>query len=173
LVPTKVNLPKVDVLIDSVRLADVPEELIEAAVTTTPDGVNAKVEPVKLTPVTVMFATRLASKDLGAIERMTGMGITVKLFGDVAVEVPTVTVMNPLVAPEGTVTVRVVALALKTVAGTPLNFTVFADGVAPKPCPWMVTVASTGAWRGVTLKMVSVPGRILERLICMMLPTGS
>jgi hypothetical protein len=51
------------------------------------------------------------------------------------VTLATVTEIGPVVAPVGTVTVRVLALAAVTTAGVPLNSTVSALGVALKPCP--------------------------------------
>jgi len=58
------------------------------------------------------------------------------------------TVMGPVVAPAGTVTVSCVALAALTVACVPLKRTVFWLGVALKPTPEMVTVVPTGPCPG-------------------------
>ena len=54
---------------------------------------------------------------------------------EVYVTVPTVTLIGPVVAPAGTVVVRLLAVAAVTVAVVPLNFTVLAVGVALKFCP--------------------------------------
>lgn len=52
----------------------------------------------------------------------------------------TATVTSPLVAPMGTVTVNEVDEAFVTVATTPLNLTLFCDGIVLKPVPDKVTV---------------------------------
>jgi hypothetical protein len=52
----------------------------------------------------------------------------------------TVTEIRPVVALEGTDTVRVVAVEAVTVATVPLNFTAFEAGVVLNPWPWTVTV---------------------------------
>lgn len=70
--------------------------------------------------------------------------VTVKFVADVAVCPPTVTVIVPVVAPDGTVTVRLVALAAVTVAVVLLNFTVLFAGVALKFVPVIVTGVPTG-----------------------------
>jgi hypothetical protein len=52
----------------------------------------------------------------------------------------TVTTTGPVVAPDGTFTTICVSLQLVAVAAvTPLNLTVLAPSVAPKPDPLMVT----------------------------------
>jgi hypothetical protein len=62
-----------------------------------------------------------ASTRVGLIELITGMLRTVKLLLEVAVDDPTVTVTGPVVAPVGTVTVKLFADAAVTVAVVPLN----------------------------------------------------
>ena len=66
--------------------------------------------------------------------------ITVNLRSELTDDPPTVTEIKPLVAPLGTLTVSVVAVAAVTVAAMPLNRTELELGVVLKPCPWMVTV---------------------------------
>jgi hypothetical protein len=61
--------------------------------------------------------------DVGFTLVIDGVGSTVKLAPLLATPL-TVTTTLPVVAPPGTVTVRLVALQLVTVAGVPLNFTV-------------------------------------------------
>jgi len=73
--------------------------------------------------------------NLGVTEVMTGMEIRTKLLADVAEAAPKVTEIGPLFAPIGTVTTMLLAVAKSTGAMTPLNRTVFADGVLLKPCP--------------------------------------
>ena len=58
-----------------------------------------------------------------------------KLVVVVAVAEATVTEIGPVVAPDGTVTVRVVVVATVTVAAVPLNLTTLELGVVLKPCP--------------------------------------
>ena len=64
-------------------------------------------------------------------------GTTVKFVSEVAVTPPTVTDIGPVVAPEGTVTTSVFAVADLTVAGVPLNRTALAlaVGLKPESCP--------------------------------------
>ena len=69
------------------------------------------------------------------MEVMTGTERTMKLLLEVAVADPTVTVISPVVAPVGTVTVRLFAVAAATVAAVPLNCTVLLLGVVLKFCP--------------------------------------
>jgi hypothetical protein len=89
----------------------------------------------------------------------------------VAVFPATVTVIRPVVAPGGTVTTRLVAVAAVVVAATLLNSTAFADGVGLKPCPLIVTRVPTGPCEGVKLRMAK--SVIVERLISRMFPTAS
>ncbi len=58
---------------------------------------------------------------VGLTEVMTGTESTVKFVLEVAVEEPTVTEIGPVVAPEGTVTVRLFAVEAFIVAAVPLN----------------------------------------------------
>ena len=53
----------------------------------------------------------------------------------------TVTVMEPDVAPAGTTTFISVAVALTTVAVTPLNFTVLFAATSLKFCPFIIIVS--------------------------------
>lgn len=97
-----------------------------------------------------------------------------KLPDDVAVEVPTETVIGPVVAPDGTVTVKLFVVAEVTVAGVPLNCTVLLLAVLLKFCPWMVTVVPTLPCAGVKFKMArAVADGRLEREMERMLPTAS
>jgi hypothetical protein len=86
----------------------------------------------KLLPaiVTLLFTCPL----LGVRELIEGAPVTVKVPA-LCVMVPTFTVSEPVVAPEGTVTVRLVTEALETVAVVPLNLTVLLPGVALKLRP--------------------------------------
>ena len=124
----------------SVMVAEVPLPLMFTLETVMAAGMNAgkkeNVAPVRLEPFTVKLLIVGALRTcVGAIEVMTGTATTVKLLLDVAVEVPTVTLMGPVVAPVGTVAVSWFVAAAVTVAAVPLNFTVFELGVALKFCP--------------------------------------
>ena len=72
---------------------------------------------------------------VGLIELITGIVSTVKLLLEVAVDEPTVTVIAPVVAPAGTITVKLLADAALTTAAVPLNCTVLPDVVVAKFCP--------------------------------------
>ena len=80
----------------------------------------------------------------GENEVIVGGVVTVKLVLLVAVNPPTVTVMVPDVAPVGTGTTRVVAVAVETVAVVPLNLTVLLVLVVLKFVPVMVSGVVTG-----------------------------
>ena len=83
------------------------------------------------------------------------VGIRVKLVALVAVCPLTETVIAPLVAPDGTVAVRPVEVALATVAVVPLNCTVLLKAVVLKFVPVMVTDEPTKEVVGVN---VEIPG---------------
>jgi len=55
------------------------------------------------------------------MEVIVGTASTAKLVLEFAVDVPTVTLIRPVVAPAGTVTVRLLTVAPVTVAVVPLN----------------------------------------------------
>ena len=97
-----------------------------------------------------------------------------KLEGDVAVEVPTVTVIGPVVAPPGTVMVRLFSVAAVTVANVPLILTMLLLGIVEKFCPWMMTVVPTLPCKGVKFRMARAfgEGRVV-REIESRFPTGS
>src|SRR5262249_7569401 len=128
-------------------------------------GINASVAPLRLRPVTWkfgMFVVPLPLKtDVGLTERMLGTGMSVKLMLEVAVWVPTVTEIGPLVAAAGIVTTRVVAVADITVAVTPFIFTAFDERLGLKPWPEIVTVPRGTPCCGVKLKIDSEPGTTL------------
>jgi hypothetical protein len=142
-VATAVKLPVTFAAMLRLNTAEVPSLLIFAEVTVTGAGTNAgtklKVAPAKLVPVTVKLETVVALVPFTAVrgetEATVGPGRNVKLLLVVAVFAPTVMEMGPVVALPGTETVRVLADAVSTVAGTPLKVTAFEAGVAPKACP--------------------------------------
>jgi hypothetical protein len=115
----------------------------------------------------------LFSTSVGLTEVITGLESTVKLLLDVAVELPTVTPMGPVVALEGTVVVSWFVVAAVTVAVVPLNFTVLELGVALKFWPWIETVCPMLPCAGEKLKIASALGEVVERVIESRLPTAS
>ncbi len=76
--------------------------------------------------------------DEGVVESEKSGGVTVKSTPLLAIP-PTVTTTLPVVAPAGTGTEMLVALQLVGIAVVPLNVTVLATCVGPKPVPVMVT----------------------------------
>lgn len=91
-----------------------------------------------------------------------GGGFTVKTWVMVVVPPGVVTEIGPVVAPCGTFTVSVVAVALSTWARMPLNLTIFLDGIGSKSDPLMVTCVPTAP--DVGLKLVMVGGRATMKL---------
>jgi len=88
-----------------------------------------------------------------------GAGTTVKL--DPLLSTPLAwTTTFPVVAPEGTVTLTLVALQLVTLAVVPFNFTVLPPCVDPKFDPVIVTAAPTAPIVGERLVMLGVPSTV-------------
>src|SRR6266849_5790556 len=120
----------------SVMVAEVPFELMFTLETVVAAGVkvgkNENVALVRFEPFTWKLTVGVFSASVGLTEVITGLGSTVKLLLEVAVDVPTVTLMGPVVAPAGTEVVRRFVVAAVTVAVVPLNLTVLALGVALK-----------------------------------------
>ena len=83
--------------------------------------------------------------------------VTVKLMPLLAVNPPTTTLIKPVVAPVGTVTVRLVDVLAVTVAGVPLKRTVLLAGMVEKFVPVITTVLPTKPEEG--LKEEIVGGR--------------
>jgi hypothetical protein len=109
--------------------------MVVAEVTFIPVVWNENPAFAKFEPVTVKLGmTVLKSADFLLNDLMTGNGRTEKL-ADVAVAARTVMEIGPVVAPLGTDTTRVFCVAVTTVAVVPLNWTVFAPVVEPKPWP--------------------------------------
>jgi len=120
----------------------------------------------KFDPETVISSPAAASA--GEIDEMLGAAdsATVKLSGLVTEPFsPAPTVIGPVVAPAGTFTDRAVALAPLTVAGVPLNSTVFELGVVEKPVPSIVTASPTCPRPGETWMIESSEDsrRVIER----------
>jgi hypothetical protein len=100
---------------------------------------------VTLFPVRPWFGVKLVT---------VGGTNTVKLVALVAVPAAVVTVMGPVVAPVGTVAMRLVAVAAVKLAVTPLNFTVLLAGTGSKFVPVIVTEVPTGPSVGVNVVIV-------------------
>ncbi len=104
---------------------------------------------------------------------MLGAETTVKLTPLLAL-LETVTTTLPVVAPEGTVVTKLVALQLVTLAVVPLNFSVLVPCDEPKVVPDIVTDAPTApevierlAMCGVTVKftpLLAVPETVMTTL---------
>jgi hypothetical protein len=110
----------------TLMLAEVSDGSVDAEAITSAGGEKAgtkvNVAPLKLNPLTCRFEiVLLKSADLQLMPVMTGEGMTVKLFADVAVCPATVTEIGPVVAAAGTVVVRVVGEAESTRVDAPLN----------------------------------------------------
>lgn len=80
--------------------------------------------------------------------------VTVKLLPLLAVKPPTTTLINPDVAPTGTVTVKLVAVLADTVACVPLKRTVLLAGIVEKFVPVITTVLPTNPDDGLKEEMV-------------------
>ena len=101
-----------DVLVDAVTVDDTPLNL-----TTLSDGVVLNIEPLSVTVVPAM-------PDVGEKEtRVNTEGRIVKSSVEVVVFPFTVSEIFPVVAPAGTDTTSVMAVAVDTVAGAPLKLT--------------------------------------------------
>lgn len=178
-VATKVNEPTALAASVNPMDAEVPSGLIVTLDGLMAGGMKAgrkeKVAPVRLRPVTwkLLIAVPCNAK-AGLTEEIVGIGITVKLLLEVAVAVPTVTVIGPVFAPGGTVTASVAAVAAVTVAAVPLSFTESDPGVELKFWPWIVTVVPTLPACGVKFRMASeLAAGACPRVIWTMFPTAS
>ncbi|MFT0736829.1 hypothetical protein POZ19_20150 [Ralstonia wenshanensis] len=94
-----------------------------------------------------------------------------KLAEETAVPFVLETEIGPVVAAEGTVTRRAVALAAVTAAATPLNATELALAVVLKPLPKIVTLVPARPPLGEKLAIASVFAVL--PLTAVMLPTAS
>jgi len=123
---------------------------------------------LKLVPVTV---TGVPTGPLPGLKPViVGGCTTVKFIVLVPVRDPTVTVIAPVVAAEGTVTTSCVVVADDTVAVVPLNLTVSFVFVALKFKPVIVTEAPTTPLVGVKLVMDGATVK-LPLLVPVLLPT--
>ena len=123
-----------------VIVAEVPFELMTTFEGTMAVGVkagrNENVAPLRLDPVTwKLLIVGVWRIRVGLREVITGTDSTVNALLEFAVAVPTVTVIRPVLAPDGTVRVRLLGVAAVTVAAVPLNCAVLALGVVLKFCP--------------------------------------
>lgn len=95
----------------------------------------------KFVPVMTTFVPM--GPEVGAILVIAGGGVTVNV-ALLLWEPPTVTTTGPLVAPEGTVTLIMLASQLVTVKGAPFRVAVLFPWLDPKFAPLMVKPAPTG-----------------------------
>jgi hypothetical protein len=130
------------VAVEAVTVANVPLNS-----TTLLSGVVLKLAP-EITTVAPTDAAR------GAIPEIRGVGKTVKDEALVMVTPLVVTLIGPVVAPAGTVVVRLEDVAAVTVANVPLNRTTLFEGVVLKLVPEIVTVALKEPLVGVKVVMV-------------------
>jgi hypothetical protein len=108
--------------------------------------------------VPVMVTTAPTAPEVSDKLVILGAGTTVKVFPLLALPA-TATTTLPVVAPAGTVTVRVVAVAVPTVAAVPLKVTEFDAGVVEKFVPMIVTGAPMAPDAGKRLPMVGAEAR--------------
>ena len=109
--------------------------------------------------VKVAVCPTQAVKSVGwVVMVMLGVEPTVKTPLLVAVLPPTVTEIDPVVAPVGTVVVILVAELAVTNAVVPLNCTILLAGVVSKFVPVIVTDVPTRPLVGVKLVMVAMAG---------------
>jgi hypothetical protein len=134
------------VLLALVRVAVVPLNVTVLAATVVP----------KFVPVMVTEAP--TAPEVGDKLVILGAATTVKVFPLLATPA-TMTTTLPVVAPVGTVTASVVAVALVTVAAVPLKVTVFDVGVVEKFVPVMVTDAPMAPDVGERVVMVGAAAR--------------
>ena len=102
--------------------------------------VGEKLIPVR---VTMVPAVPVVGEKLVRVKGVTG-ATTVKSLEDVAARLSTSMEIFPVVAPAGTATVKLVAVAADTVATVPLNFTVLSRRVIEKLVPVSVTTVPIG-----------------------------
>jgi hypothetical protein len=115
----------------------------------------AKFVPVIVTgvPIVPEFGFRLV---------IVGAGWTTVKLTALLVRPATVTTTPPVVAPEGTVVVILVAVQVVTVATVPLNLTVLVPCVAPKFVPMMLTAVPTAPELGLRFEMVGPATEIMN-----------
>ena len=88
----------------------------------------------------------------------------VKLFAEVELIPPTVTVNGPVVAPEGAVVIIWVGVQLVTTAVIPLKVTVLLDGLVLKFSPVIVTDVPGSPFAGVKPEIVGELAEIVGEL---------
>lgn len=114
---------------------------------------------LKLVPAIVTIAPAAPLKGLKSV--IVGIGITVKSDALVTVIPFKVKEILPVVAPDGTVVIILVAVEPVTIDGVPLNIITLFAGVALKFVPVIVTVALTAPLVGVKAVIVGV-GRTVK-----------
>jgi hypothetical protein len=110
--------------------------------------------PPKLDPVMVTEVP--TTPEVGERLLMLGDGTVTMKFTPLLATPFTVTTTFPVVAPEGTVAVMLLAVQELAVAAVPLNFTVLLPWLEPKLAPAMVTEVPTAPEVGERLLMLGV-----------------
>jgi len=113
---------------------------------------------LKLVPVMVIVVPTppVAGVKLVMVGAVAELAFTVKSVEEVVGFPSTITVILPVVAPVGTVTVSSVAVAAVTVAAVPLNCTVLLPAVVLKLVPLIITVVPTAPLVGEKLVIVGI-----------------
>ena len=105
----------------------------------------------------------------GVKEAIVGTRVTTKSVDDVPVPFPVVTVIRPVVTPEGTLVVICELEVTVNGALTPLNLTVI---VPENPDPVRTTVVPTGPLAGVNDEMTGGPGNTVKFVVLVAEPFG-
>jgi len=131
-------------------------EVTEETMASVPLKVTVVLLVLKFVPVIMMTAP--GAPLLGLKLVIVGAGSTVKLDGLDTVTPFKVTVIGPVVAPTGTVTVNLFLLGRDavTTAGVPLNSTTFSARMVLKLSPFISILAPTAPLVGLRLVMLGV-----------------
>jgi len=143
---------------EAVTVANVPLNL-----TTLFPGVGLKFTPERITVAP-------ADPVVGVKDVIEGVGKTVKFEALVMVTPLVATLIGPVVAPDGTVVVRLVVVAAVTVASVPLKRTSLEDGVVLKFVPEIVTDALSDPLVGVKVVMVGVGSTVKDAALLIVTP---
>src|SRR5206468_8517293 len=135
-----------------------PGEMVPIVASPPVTPLTAQVTAVVGTPPSVAWNWIAPFCQTAAVAGVTARALpTVKIDGDVAVFAPTVTVIDPVVAPVGTEVSRRFGAATVTVASVPLKRTVLPPGVSLKPFPKICTAVPISPRPGLTSVMPREP----------------
>ena len=130
-------------------------------------GLGSKFVPVIVTVDPAATICGVNDVMLGALDEAVTINDSALLAGPPGA----VTVIGPLIAPAGTETTRLVAVAEVMVAFVPLKLTVSCEAVALKLAPEIVTWVPAVPERGVNENTAVWP--LVYRVMLLMLPTAS